>query len=108
MNIRMATRAIFSHVREDRPCMATGARNFRVHAAQRIFGCVVIKFGDGTNRRPVGIGMAIFAGDIQRSVRTPFGLLLRGDNSGTEEEEQREHEITTNVKSSVNDCPQKR
>jgi hypothetical protein len=51
--------------------------------------------------------MAIFAGNIERSVRTPFELLLGGDNSGTEDDEQREREITTNVKSSVNDCPRK-
>jgi hypothetical protein len=107
MNICMATRAIFSHVCEYRFGMATGAGNFRVHAAQRIFGRIVIKFGDGANWRPIGIGMAIFAGNIQRSVRTPFGLLLCGNNSGTKEEEQREHQITTNVKNSVNDCPRK-
>jgi hypothetical protein len=107
MNIRVATRTIFSYVGEYRLRMATGAGNFRVHATQRIFGCVVVKFGDGSNRRPIGIGMAIFAGNIQRPVRTPFELLLGGDNSGTEDDEQREREITTNVKSSVNDCPRK-
>jgi hypothetical protein len=40
-------------------------------------------------------------------VRTPFGLLLRRNNFGTEADQQREHEKTTNVKSSVNDCPRK-
>jgi hypothetical protein len=41
-------------------------------------------------------------------VRTSFRLLLGGGNSGTNEEQQREHEITTCVKGSVNDCPRKR
>lgn len=107
MNVRVAIRAIFSHVGEYRFRVAAGARNLRVHSAERIFGRIVIKFGDGANRRPAGIGVAIFAGDIQCSVRTPFRLLLRRDKSGTEEEQQREHEVTTNMKSSVNNCPQK-
>jgi len=39
-------------------------------------------------------------------VRTPSGLLLRGDNSGAGKDQQREYEVTADLNNSVNVYPQ--
>lgn len=78
VNIGMAIRAVLTHIREDRLEVTFGAVNFFVHAAQRVSRAVVVEFRNGANRRPTGAGVAIFAGNRKRTVRTPAGLPLSG------------------------------
>jgi hypothetical protein len=64
MNVGMTIGALLSNVSEYRLCVASRARYFFVHAAKRVPGAVVIKFGYGANGNPARIRMAIFAGNV--------------------------------------------
>jgi hypothetical protein len=64
VNIGVTIGAILANVGENRLGMATCARYFFVHAAKRVPGAVVIKFGYGANGNPARIRMAIFAGNV--------------------------------------------
>jgi len=89
VNIGVAIGAILANFGEDGFCMATRAGHFFVHAAQRISRGIVIEFGNGANRGPAGVGVAILAGNRQGTVRTPFGLLLCGRHSGSRENQKK-------------------
>lgn len=81
MNIGVAVGAILANVGEHRLNVALRASNFVVHAAQRIAGLVVIEFRDGPNRFPTRVGVTIFAGDRERSVRTACRVPLSSGNA---------------------------
>ena len=78
VNVRVAIRAILAHVGEHWLGMASGAGYFFVHAAQRVARAVMIEFRNGANGDPAGVGVAIFAGNVEGTVRTspwlPLGL----------------------------------
>ena len=76
MNIRVAVRAILSHVGEDRFYVAFRAAHFFVHSAEGKPRGVVIEFGNGANRSPTGAGMAVLARNCERTVRALARLLL--------------------------------
>lgn len=70
VDIGMAVRAARAHVAEYRFGMALDAIDLRVHAAQRIAGCVVVELRDRADRLPARLCVAILAGNCQRPVRT--------------------------------------
>jgi hypothetical protein len=76
VNIGVTIGAILANVGENRLGMATCARYFFVHAAKRVPRGVVIEFGNGANGSPACVGMAIFAGNVEWTVRTPARLSL--------------------------------
>ena len=80
VDIGVTILAILPYVGEYRLGVATRARHLLMQAPQRILGLVVVEFRDGTDRTPSGGGMAIFAGNRQRSVRTSSGLPLCSGN----------------------------
>jgi hypothetical protein len=87
----VAVGAVFADVGEDRFHVAAGARNFFVHAAQRVASGVVIEFRDCADGRPTRGRMAVFAGNIQGSVRTPSRLPLRRCRQRTHRDEHHEY-----------------
>lgn len=76
VNVGVAVRAVFSDVCEYRLHVTFRAFHFLVHAAQRVFGFVMVKFGDGADRAPTRGCMAVFAGNRERAVRTAGGITL--------------------------------
>ena len=78
MNVGVTIGAILANVGEHRLGVASGAGHFFVHAAKRVPRGVVIEFGDGANGSPAGVGVAIFAGNVQGTVRTSARLPLGG------------------------------
>jgi len=77
VNIGVAILTILAHVCEYRFYVALRALNFLVHAAERISCFIVIKFRNGADGAPASGGVAVLAGNGQRSVRTARGLALR-------------------------------
>jgi hypothetical protein len=71
VNIGVTIGAPRTHIRKDRLCVTPGAGHILVHAPQRIFGLVVIEFGDSPDRLPPDRGVTVLAGNVQISVRTP-------------------------------------
>lgn len=78
MDISVAIRAVFADVREHRLSVALDAFHFVVQAAQRVTCFAVIEFDVGAERSPSGGVMAVFAGNIEFSVRTTASPLLAG------------------------------
>jgi hypothetical protein len=74
----VAIGAILACVGKNRFCVTAGAGYFFVHAAERVPCRVMVEFGDGADRGPAGVRVAIFAGNAERSVRTSAGLPLSG------------------------------
>jgi hypothetical protein len=89
VNIGVAIGAVLANLGENGFCVASRAGYFFVHAAERIARGVVIEFGNGADGSPGGVGVAIFAGYRQRTVRTPFGLLLCRSHSGSCENQKK-------------------
>lgn len=77
----MAVRAARAHVFEDQAHMAFGARNFGVHAAERITCLVMIELGVGANRLPACVGVAFLTWNRDWTVRIG-DLRLRAANGG--------------------------
>ena len=70
MEIRMAISALLTDVTKDFFHMAGITRHVLVHASQRVLCLsIVIEFRSTANRRPTCCGVAIFAGNRQRSMR---------------------------------------
>ena len=105
MNVRVAVGAVLADIGENRLDVAAGARHLLVHAAQRVPGRIVVKFGDRADRSPARCRVAIFARDVQRSVRAFLGLSLRGCGQGNGDREQNA-EPPGDVQNSSNVCPQ--
>ena len=68
--------AILANVRENRLGVTPRAGHFFVHAAKRIPRGVMIEFGNGANGSPACVRVAIFAGNVEGTVRTPARLSL--------------------------------
>jgi hypothetical protein len=106
VNVSVAIGAIFADVREDRSEVAAGAGDFFVHAAQRVARGIVIKFGDGADGCPTGVGVAVFARNIQRPMRTTGRLPLRRCRGDKTKCENSENKPTANLEQAQNICPQ--
>jgi len=76
VNVGVTIGAVFSNVRKYRFDVAARAGYFFVHATQRVARGVVVEFWNGTNGGPAGVGVAIFAGNAERPMRTSAGLSL--------------------------------
>ena len=76
VNVGVAILTIFAYVREYRFYVALRALNFLMHAAERISCFIVIKFRDGADGAPASSGVAVLAGNGERSVGTTSGLPL--------------------------------
>lgn len=63
VNIGVAVGTLRAHVAEYRFDMALNAIDLRVHAPQGIAGRIVVEFGDGADRLPTRLGVAILAGN---------------------------------------------
>jgi hypothetical protein len=101
----VAIRARLAHVREYRLGMATGAGNLLVHAAQRIPRGVMIEFRNGSNGSPAGIRVAVFAGNIEGTVRTSAGLPLGIGPLAAEAGKNQECEVTSDLGYARNNRP---
>ena len=66
----MAILTALSNIGEYEPDVTSGARNGRVHAAQRIFRLVVIEFRNGADRSPRICRVAVLASQVQIAVWT--------------------------------------
>ena len=106
VNVSVAIRAVLSNVGENRLGVTTGAGYFFMHAAKRIARGVVIEFRNGANGGPACARVAIFTGDVQRTVRTSAGLPLRVCRAEGSQNQKSENETPTDLERSVNDCPQ--
>jgi len=78
MNVGVTIGAVLANVGKNRFCVASRAGNFFVHAAKRVTRGVVVEFGNGANGGPAGVRVAIFAGNVERAVRTSARLSLGG------------------------------
>jgi hypothetical protein len=76
VNIGVAILTILAYVREYRFYVALRALNFLMHAAERISCFIVIKFRNGADGAPASSGVAVLAGNGERSVGTTSGLPL--------------------------------
>jgi hypothetical protein len=106
VNVSMALRAVLPNVGENRLGVASRAGNFFVHAAKRIASAVVVEFRKGADRRPACVGMAIFAGDGQRSMRTSARLSLGDRGQGNGERANYQRQPMDEPHHSRNGCPQ--
>jgi hypothetical protein len=78
VNVSMAIGAVLPNVGKNRFGVASRAGNFFVHAAKGVLRRVVVEFGYGANGGPACVRVAIFAGNVERTMRTPARLPLRG------------------------------
>ena len=69
MNVGVAVGAELTYIGEYGLDVALGAFHALVHAAQRIFRCVVIKLGDSADGLPTTQGVAVLTRDAKASVR---------------------------------------
>lgn len=97
VDVRVTIRAILAYVSENRLGMASGAGHFFVHAAKRITRTVMIEFRNCANRGPAGVGVAIFAGDVEGTVRTSTGLPLGIRGAAAKKGQEDEREPTTDL-----------
>jgi hypothetical protein len=104
VNVRMAIGAVLANVGENRLGMAACAGHFFVHSTKRVPCGVVIKFRNSTDRGPSGGGVAIFAGDIQWSVRTSARLPLRRCRRNASEAEKYDHNPASHWDPRGNGC----
>ena len=72
MNVGVAIGALRAHLAEDEACVAPGAVNLLVHAAQRITGVIVIELRMGADWFPTGVCMAILTGKGDGAVRIGY------------------------------------
>ena len=106
VDVRVAVRAVLTNVSKDRLEMAVRAVDFFMHGTKRKSRGVVIEFGNGANRGPARVRVAVLARNDQRAVRTPAGLTLGICRKGEAKGESKEHKPTANLEHSRNDGPQ--
>ena len=70
VDVCVAIRALHPNISEDRLGVALRAAHTLVHAAQRIFGCVVIEFRNSADGFPAADRMTVLAWNAKASVRT--------------------------------------
>jgi len=85
MDVGMAVLAILAHIGKDRLHVALRALHFFMQAAQGVFRLAVVKLKDFADRPPSSGGVAIFARNVESTVRTssvPFLGLACGSKGG--------------------------
>lgn len=86
VNVGVAIGAVLSNIGENQLGVASGAGHFFVHAAQRVARGVVAEFGNGANRSPACVRVAVFAGNVEGTVRTsarlPLGIRRAAERQG--------------------------
>lgn len=105
VNVGVTISAVLANVGENRFCMASRAGYFFVHALKRVSRGVVIEFGNGANRSPACVGVAIFAGNAKGTVRTSAGLSLGDCRQHEGQRGDHERQPTGDLDPSGNDCP---
>lgn len=88
MDVRVACGAGRADLLELEVRMAFGAAHFFVHAEKRIASAVVVEFRNTANRFPTGVGVAVFAGDVDDAVRIPARFFLRVNGMQSKGEEE--------------------
>lgn len=78
MNVGVTIGAVLANVSEYRLGVAARAGYFFVHASKRITRGVVVEFWYGANGDPACIRMAVFAGNVEWTVRASARLSLGG------------------------------
>ena len=102
VDVCVAIRALRAYVGEDWLCVTLRAAHTLVHAAQRIFGCVVIEFRNSADRLPTAEGMAVLTRDAQTSVRTARvrrPLHLRSCQPPARQDRQNDHAMSQSCRS---------
>lgn len=69
VDVRVAIRAVLSHIREYRLCMAFHALHFFVHSSQRVICLVVVEFRDSADGTPTRRRVTVLTWDSQCAVR---------------------------------------
>ena len=98
VNIGVTVGTVRAYVAEYRLGMALDAVNLRMHASQGIARRIVVEFGDGADRLPTCLGVAILAGDGQWAMRAASlgighaAILSKSGSLDDERERQQEHE----------------
>jgi hypothetical protein len=105
VDVCVAVRAVLTDVSKDRLEVALRAVDFFMYATKGISRGVVIEFGNGANRGPARVRVAVFAGNGKGAVRTPAGLPLGTRRKGAGK--SKEHNPTADLEYSRNDCPQR-
>jgi hypothetical protein len=101
----VAIRAVLADVGEHRLGVAAGAGYFLVHAAEGVARGVMIEFGNGANRSPTCVGVAVFAGNVESAVRTSARLPLGIRGANASQGKYEEDEETTDLGYARNSCP---
>jgi hypothetical protein len=78
VNVGVTIGAVLANVGEYRLGVASRAGYFFVHAAQRVPRGIVVEFWNGANGDPACVGVAIFAGNGEGTMRTSARLPLGG------------------------------
>jgi hypothetical protein len=102
MNVGMTIGALLSNISEYRLGVASRAGYFFVHPTERVPRAVVIKFGYCANGGPAGVRMAIFAGNVQGTVRTSARLPLGVCRAAEREGKNQKREPNTDLGSARN------
>jgi len=92
VNVGVAVLAPLSNIREHRLHVALDARHRPVHAQQRIFRLVVVKFRNSADRLPSARRVAVLTRHVQiavRTVRTRRGLRRRASRKSGKRQQQR-------------------
>ena len=86
VNVGVTIGTLFSNIGENWLGVAPRAAYFFVPAAQRVSRGVMVEFGNGTNGGPTSVCVAIFAGNVESSVRTsawlPLGFRRAAEREG--------------------------
>jgi hypothetical protein len=78
VNVGVTIGAVLANVGKNRFYVASCAGYFFMHAAKRVARGVVVEFRNGANGGPACVRVAIFAGNVERAVRTSARLSLGG------------------------------
>ena len=78
VNVGVTIGAVLANVGKNRLGVASRAGYFFVHAAKRITRGIVVEFRNGANGDPAGVGVAIFTGNVEWTMRTSARLSLGG------------------------------
>lgn len=72
MDIGVTVGAMRADVAEDKRGVALRAGNLLMHAAQRIASVIVVELGNGADRFPTRVCVAVLAGQVHRPVRVGY------------------------------------
>ena len=102
VDVCVAIRALHPNISEDRLGVALRAAHTLVHAAQRIFGRVVIEFRNSADRLPSAQGMTVLTGDAQtsmRAARVRRRLHLRSCQPSARQDRQNNYAVSQSCRS---------